>query len=143
MPSAPYFLDTNVLVYAATGRHDAPEKRARASELISKADFAISTQVLQEFYWIVTRRPSVPLTPARAMTWIEQLLEVPLVIVDPDLIKAAVLMSRRFRIAYWDSAILAAAERANAPIVYTEDLNHGQFYGAVQVMNPFLAAPAL
>jgi predicted nucleic acid-binding protein len=142
MPSAPYFLDTNVLVYAATGRRDAPEKRAKANDLVSKSNFAISTQVLQEFYWIVTRKPPVPLTTVRAMAWIEQLLEVSLVIVDPELIKAAALMSVRFQIAYWDAAILAAAERADASVVYTEDLNHGQFYGPVRVINPFLPSPA-
>lgn len=140
MPSAPYFLDTNVLVYAATGS-GAPEKRAKANELVRRSNFAISTQVLQEFYWVVTRKPAVRLTPARAMDWIEQLLEVSLVIVDPELIKAAALMSVRFQIAYWDAAILAAAERAHAPIVYTEDLNHGQFYGPVRVVNPFVPPP--
>jgi predicted nucleic acid-binding protein len=45
--------------------------------------------------------------------------------------------SRRYQISYWDGAILAAAERLNAPILYTEDLNHDQTYGSVRVVNPF------
>jgi predicted nucleic acid-binding protein len=124
-------------VYAAAGKHDAPEKTKRANELISASNFAVSTQVLQEFYWIVTRKPLVPLSPPTALTWIEHLSQVSLVVVDADLIKAAVLLAVRFRISYWDAAILAAAERADAPVVYSEDLNHGQHYGAVQVLDPF------
>ncbi len=44
---------------------------------------------------------------------------------------------RRFQIHYYDAAIVAAAERLGAEILYTEDLNHGQRYGTVLVQNPF------
>ena len=46
-------------------------------------------------------------------------------------------MSERYRISFWDACVLAAAERLGAPILYTEDLNHGQSYGSVRVDNPF------
>jgi predicted nucleic acid-binding protein len=59
-------------------------------------------------------------------------------VIDPSLIRTAIATSQRYLIAYWDGAILAAAERLGAEIVYTEDLNHGQRYGPVQVINPFL-----
>jgi predicted nucleic acid-binding protein len=52
-------------------------------------------------------------------------------------------MSERFGINYWDAAILAAAERLKAPIVYTEDLNHDQLYGPVRVVNPFVSARSI
>jgi predicted nucleic acid-binding protein len=42
-------------------------------------------------------------------------------------------------ISYWDAALVAAAEVIGAPILYTEDLNHGQKYGSVTVINPFKA----
>ncbi len=48
-------------------------------------------------------------------------------------------MSERYKISYWDGAILAAAEQLGAPILYTEDLNDGQTYGSVTVINPFKA----
>jgi predicted nucleic acid-binding protein len=54
------------------------------------------------------------------------------------LIEIAIELSWRYRISYWDGAILAAAERLGAEIVYTEDLSHGQTYGPVRVVNPFL-----
>jgi predicted nucleic acid-binding protein len=37
----------------------------------------------------------------------------------------------------WDSQIVAAAERLGADVLYSEDLNHGQTYGAVRCENPF------
>jgi predicted nucleic acid-binding protein len=48
--------------------------------------------------------------------------------------------SLRYGISYWDGAILAAAEALEAPILYTEDLNHGQLYGRVRAVNPFVEA---
>jgi predicted nucleic acid-binding protein len=41
------------------------------------------------------------------------------------------------QIQYWDAAILVAAMRLGARVLYTEDLNHGQTYGSVCVENPF------
>jgi predicted nucleic acid-binding protein len=38
----------------------------------------------------------------------------------------------------WDAAILAAAQELDCDTLYTEDLNHGQIYGTVRVVNPFL-----
>ena len=46
-------------------------------------------------------------------------------------------MSVRFKISYWDGAIIAAAEALGAETLYTEDLNDGQLYGSVRVENPF------
>ena len=40
----------------------------------------------------------------------------------------------------WDAMILAAAQASNARVLYTEDLNHGQDYGGVRAVNPFLPA---
>ena len=32
----------------------------------------------------------------------------------------------------------AAARKGDASVLYSEDLNHGQTFGSVQVLNPFL-----
>jgi len=39
-----------------------------------------------------------------------------------------------------DAAIIAAAERLGASVLYAEDLNHGQSYRALRVVNPFKAS---
>lgn len=96
---------------------------------------------MQEFFANITRKPAKPLSPREALEWIEMLERLDCAIVDPPLIKRSVEISERFKISYWDGAILAAAEELGAPIVYSEDLSHGQHYGAVQVINPFLDLP--
>ena len=131
------FLDTNILMYAASANQTELKRKTRAIELLA-FPFGISTQVIQEFYAASTRKPAQPLTPAEALGWIEILERQPCVVVDPSVIRMAITISQRYRIHYWDGAILAAAERLGAEIVYTEDLNHGQSYGSVRVINPFV-----
>ncbi|MDZ7791404.1 MAG: PIN domain-containing protein [Xanthomonadales bacterium] len=131
------FLDTNVLVYAATSDAESALKRERALELIETVDFALSAQVLQEFYVTVTRKLEIPLSADQALGWIEQFEAFCCVAVDTALVKVAAEISERYRISYWDGAILAAAELAGADTLYTEDLNDGQRYGSVRVINPF------
>ncbi len=43
----------------------------------------------------------------------------------------------RWPISLWDALILAAARASGAAELITEDLNHGQDYGGVRVINPF------
>ncbi len=136
--SADCFLDTNVLVYAAAGRASEEAKLRRAVELISNENWGLSAQVLQEFYVSVMRKIATPLSPAKAMEWIEQFRAFPCVAIDAGLVEIAVVTSVRDRISYWDAAIVAAAEAIGANTVYSKDLNHGQQIGAVRVCNPFL-----
>ncbi len=131
------FLDTNVLIYAASQNPDETRKKKIAVELLQDTAFGVSAQVLQEFYVVATRKAEVPLKPAAALDWIEQLEVFPCVDISPALIKLGAVMSERYHLSYWDGAILAAAESLGAPVVYTEDLNHGQSYGGVRAVNPF------
>ncbi len=131
------FLDTNVLVYAVASDPAAARKREAALALIEQVDFALSAQVLQEFYVTVTRKLETPLSSVQAMEWIEQWDAFPCVGIDAALVKVAAELSERYRISYWDAAVIAAAELAGADIVYSEDLNDGQRYGHVMIRNPF------
>ena len=133
-----YFLDTNVLVYAAAGKRDEPAKLKIAEQLVLTGKFGVSGQVLAEFYVNVLTKPKIPLTVDEAEQWIDLLSAFPVAAVDESLVKQGITHSRRYQISYWDGAIVAAAKRLDAPILYTEDLNHGQVYGSVRVINPFL-----
>jgi|EndMetStandDraft_5_1072996.scaffolds.fasta_scaffold304480_2 predicted nucleic acid-binding protein len=135
------FLDTNILIYAALGKGTEEAKRQVASELISSANFGLSAQVMQEFYAVATRKTARPLKPAQALEWIELLEVFPCVPVDVSLIKRGAEISVRYRISAFDGSILAAAELLGAKTLFSEDLNHGQSYGAVRVCNPFKAPP--
>lgn len=131
------FLDTNVLVYALSSDSDDAVKRQRAIELIEGTDFGISFQVLQEFYVTVTRKLRVPLGPDEAMTFLDELRALPIAWGDYPLIVSGVEHSLRYQISFWDGAIIAAAEKLDAPILYSEDFNHGQRYGSVRALDPF------
>ncbi|KMO30090.1 PIN domain-containing protein [Methylobacterium aquaticum] len=131
------FLDTNVLIYAALGRFSAPSKYERARLLIAETDFGISGQVLQEFFYNATRKSKTPLTAAEAIAWMEILRDRHFASITFESVARAAEIYDRYRINYWDAAIIAAAERLDAPVVYSEDLNDGQTYGSVRVVNPF------
>lgn len=136
--NADAFLDTNILVYAVACDESARHKKDRALELINSQVFALSAQVLQEFYVTVTRKLEIPLAPAQALEWIDQFSTFPCVPLDAYLVKTGVEISTRYQVSYWDGAIIAAAETADAATLYSEDLSHGQKYGTVTVVNPFI-----
>jgi predicted nucleic acid-binding protein len=135
--NAKVFFDTDVLVYAAVGTGKDESKRKRALDLIQSEDFGTSAQVLQEFFVTVVRKALRPLSAAQALEWIEQWAAFPCQPIDRELVQIAVGLSERFTISYWDAAILAAAEALGSRIVYSEDLNDGQQYDEVRVINPF------
>jgi predicted nucleic acid-binding protein len=131
------FLDTNVLIYAALGKEDEPKKFGVSRSLLADWNFGLSTQVLGEFFVNAQRKSKRPLRADEAGEWIAQLEERPCAVIDLAIVRSAIDLSQRYEISYWDGAIIAAAERLEAPIVYTEDLSHEQFYSSVQVINPF------
>lgn len=138
--SVEVFLDTNVLIYAVSSVPAESPKKETALELIEHSDFGLSAQVLQEFYVTVTAKIARPLRPDEAVELLEQLRNLPVVWTDYPLIVSGIETALRFGISYWDGAIIAAAERLGASTLYTEDLNHGQRYGSVRAVNPFLPA---
>jgi predicted nucleic acid-binding protein len=136
------FLDTNVLVYAVSAASGEAAKQERALELIERSDFGLSAQVLQEFYVTVTRKIDKPLSPEEAVALLEEFRVFPTVQTDYPLIIAGIEASLEHGISYWDGAIVAAASALGARVLYTEDLGHGQAYGAVRAVNPFLSESA-
>jgi predicted nucleic acid-binding protein len=130
-------LDTNILVYAASRLPEDAPKHETALRLVDEARFGLSGQVLQEFFVAVTRKVKAPMAALDALEWVDRFAEFPVVPVDAALVRAGIQLSERYRISYWDGAVIAAAERLGATAVFTEDLNHGQLYDTVRVINPF------
>jgi len=131
------FLDTNILVYAFDRAF--PAKRERARGLIAKVlhdqNGVISTQVLQEFYVVGTKK--LGLLPEVAKSALQALNSLPAVLVTPKLIQQGIDTQLRWQLSFWDAMILQAAFYARCTLIYTEDLTHGQCYRTVQVQNPF------
>ena len=134
------FLDTNVLIYALAGKHDAPTKHARAISLFMEADFGLSGQVLAEFYVNASKCIGKGIDIDDVNDWMNALEQFPILPVDVDVVRAGIVNSHKYQLSYWDGAIIAAAARLGAKTLFTEDLNHGQAYGSVTAINPFKAA---
>jgi predicted nucleic acid-binding protein len=130
------FLDTNILIYAASERNRDPDRFPIAQKLALGSLFGIAGQTLVEFVSILRRKNLAD--DDTVDHWLAFLGAFPLVPVDEAYVRAGLNAARRFRISYYDAALLAAAERLGAPIFYTEDLNHDQMYGSVRAVNPFL-----
>ena len=133
-----YFVDTNILIYAHD--RDTGVKHERARQLIehlwTTQQGALSTQVLQELCVNLRRRVAHPLPSDEIAKLIEDYLSWEIVINTPQAIIAALAIEARYKISYWDALILHAAESCGATVLYSEDLSHGQRYGAVAVVNP-------
>ncbi len=132
------FFDTDILLYAGSLDPLDKEKRNVAAELVATMDFFISTQVIQEYISNVLRKPSLGLGEANIRDLYNNLLPHLVIPVTLPLVRQAWDIKQRFGISHWDATILAAAKEAGCHTLYTEDLNHGQNYDGVQVVNPFL-----
>ena len=132
------FTDTNVLLYAAIDTPENAGKHRIASEILSRSDLCLSVQVLQEFYYQATRPTRLGrLTHDDALAFLGTLLRFPVQDVTLDLFREATVISRRYHLSYWDSAILAAARALGCEAVYSEDLSAQQDYDGLRVINPF------
>lgn len=132
------FIDSNIVVYANDARD--PLKQQVALGIIGNAmrsgTGVVSTQVLQEYANValgkLAQRQDVVL---RQLSILERLQ---VVFQTPPLIRRAVELRGLYGISFWDASIVAAAESRGCHEIISEDLNAGQFYGAVSVVNPFV-----
>ena len=138
--TVPSFVDTNVLVYAEDS--DAGDKRNRARDLIvelwDSQDGVISVQVLQEFYVTVTRKLTKKMPSKKASAIVEEYLAWRVIDNTAELLGSALRLHNEARLSLWDALIVEAALDAGCDRLYTEDLNPGQTFSSLVVVNPFL-----
>lgn len=133
------FVDTNILLYAHD-RH-AGIKQLQAAALLTRLwdqrIGVLSTQVLQEFFVNVVRKlkPTMPIPQARELirlysNWV-------LHDTGPDQVLRATEIMELANFSFWDSLVIAAAEKSGAAILYSEDMQHGQQIAGLTITNPF------
>jgi predicted nucleic acid-binding protein len=133
---AEFFLDTNILLYAASSAKSEQDKRTKARELLAMEGGGLSVQVQAEFYVNATGKFKLP--HDKVVGILESLDSYPVLALTEAVFWAALQIKGRYQLSYWDSAIIAAALELGCHTVYSEDLNHGQSYAGVRVINPFV-----
>jgi predicted nucleic acid-binding protein len=132
------FVDTNVLLYAISRDPAEQDKAKQANDILADRDLALSVQVLQEFYVQATRASRTdPITHQQAVRLVESFRRFPVQDVTSAILMAALDTRQRFQLSYWDSAIIEAARAAGCAEVLSEDLEDGQDYAGIRVINPF------
>jgi predicted nucleic acid-binding protein len=135
------FLDTNIFVYGYDERD--PIKQSIADglvrSLVIEGEAVISYQVIQEFFNIVMLKIPHKMPHGDAQQYLLTTFR-PMHTVAPShaLISDAIRIQERYRLSWYDSLIVSAAQQAGCSILYSEDLQHGQQFGLVAVQNPFL-----
>jgi predicted nucleic acid-binding protein len=132
------FKDTNILVYTLDQKNI--EKRDMARKIVKKVveshQPVISTQVIEEFYVVASNK--LKADPIAVKNIIHNFHNMEIVNNDLDLIEQAIDISVISQLSFWDSLIIAAAEKANCEYVLSEDLNSGQNYRGIKLLNPFI-----
>ena len=133
------FVDTNILAYAHDRSETArqPVARALLEELWRDRAGVLSTQILQEFYVVATRKFDPPMPRGAARELVVVYAAWPVVRVDVPLILAASELEELHTLSFWDALVVEAARRAGATRLVTEDLQPGRRIGGVTVENPF------
>lgn len=133
------FIDTNILVYA----HDATagEKQTQAKALIqslwNSGTGCVSVQVLQEFYVTVTQKVRQPLKSEIVAQVVEALSFWRVYTPDARDVLGAIELQQRYQLSFWDAMIVYSAAQLGCQAIWSEDLNPGQIYAGVRVLNPF------
>ncbi|MDB6038380.1 MAG: VapC toxin family domain ribonuclease [Verrucomicrobiales bacterium] len=130
------FIDTNLLLYAASDGKSDPKKKVMAEELIAARPFVVSMQVVQEFHVAATKKIALGISSEHAAKVLEALVARVVVHVTPELFREAVVLQSRFCLSYWDAAIVAAAGKSGCKLIFSEDMGHLQIYDRVMVANP-------
>ena len=131
------FLDTNILVYAVDGKYPAKQDVARriVSSALDSEKFIVSAQVLNEFSNIAILKLGMEIGEVR--DFISIFRRIRTVSLLPEWTDRALSIKDAYRIQFFDSLLLAAAEANGCDEIWTEDLNDGQYYCGIKAVNPF------
>ena len=128
------FLDTNVLIYAFAA--DDP-RSARAESVLAEGG-VIGVQILNEFTNVTRRKLRWDWAQIEAALEVIEALAGPAAPLTPAIHASALKLARERELSFYDALVVAAAQDAGCQVLLSEDLQHGQRFGALVVENPFL-----
>ncbi len=132
------FIDTNIFVYTLDNDEREKQKKARAilKRVVEGHQAIVSTQVIQEFYVVASTKLKADRTLVKNI--VHNFRNMEIVNNDLELIEQAIDISLVSQLSFWDSLIVAAAEKANCEFLFSEDMAAGGIYRGVTVLNPFI-----
>ena len=139
MRSPAVFADSNFLLYVQDERDRAKQSRAAAwhERLWREATGRTSMQVISEYYVNLKRMAGSRMSVEEAWAHASTFLAWNPRTIDQELFRHARLVEGRYRISWWDSMIVAAAQIQDCTLLLTEDLQDGMAFGSVTVRSPF------
>ncbi len=139
MPGPAIFADANFLLYVLDERDPAKQARAAAwHDLLWREDRGrTSMQVVSEVYVNLKRMAGARMTQQEVWAHASRYLAWEPLPIDREVILLAREVEQRYRISWWDSLIVAAAQMQDCSILLTEDLHDGAVFGTLVVRSPF------
>lgn len=131
------FFDTNILIYADDA--DAGAKQERAQQVVEAAlnngNGVLSTQVLQEYFVVATKKLGLPAEIAQKK--VEILATMTVLAIEVQHVVEAIKLHRLYGYSFWDCLILHCAKTAGCPRLLSEDMQHGRSIEGVTIESPF------
>src|SRR5512145_325642 len=124
--TVPVFVDTNI----ASELSKQPIAAGRLDHLWRGQLGRTSAQVLSEYYVTVTRKLSPGLHADDAWDDVLALMSWHPIPSDEALLRRGRVVEQRFRLSWWDSLIVAAAQLQACTLLLSEDLQDGAAFGA-------------
>jgi len=133
------FLDTTIVVYAAEPGDGLRSLQARGLiARFSPSDLTVSTQVLAETYNVLVKKRRVLHRDALAV--VNMLRGMCVWVPGADAVQRALELAGDHTLSTWDAMLLQAAMDAGCDTFFSEDLQAGRRFGALDIVNPFEAA---
>ena len=134
-------IDTNILVYAYDPSESAKHQIAMrvVLELLREQRSVLSVQVLNEFYYTITRpRRPAALAHQEAAQVVRDMASASVVLsLTREVTLRALEAIPQYAFSFWDALIWAAAREHGIGVIYTEDFQHGREIEGVRFINPF------
>jgi len=128
------FIDTNILIYAYSSTDML--KKEKSLNILRSENLTMSTQVLNEFVWVMSRKYLLPIDLLRDV--INNISDIAYIsLITLSTINNAISFTERYKYSYWDSLIISSALETGCDVLYTEDLQHNQTIKGIKIINPF------
>jgi predicted nucleic acid-binding protein len=130
------FFDTTILIYSISSQ----DPRSTVAENLLAAGGYISVQVLNEFAAVARRKLNMSWEEiSDALSAVRVLCEPPIAL-SVNIHEAAMKVAAQYGYQIYDALIVAAALEQDCDLLYSEDMQNGQRFGALTIRNPFHSA---